>query len=181
MLRLTEIKLPLAHAENALQDAILHTLHITAGDLTRFTVFKRSFDARKAVIMQVYIVDVALSSAALEAALLARHAGHPHIFPTPDMAYHLVGSAPASLPLVSGAVVIAPGGKHLVLRGSANAPVAGLSDAPPENGCRPAADVRGRVVRHRRARDRHRCRRGSRAVRARTIVSGVAVGDHGGA
>ena len=99
MLRLTEIKLPLAHAENALQEALLHTLDITAGDLASFTVFKRSFDARKAVIMQVYIVDVALSSAALEAELLARHAGHPHIFPTPDMAYHPVGSAPASLPL----------------------------------------------------------------------------------
>ena len=99
MLRLTEIKLPLAHAENALQEALLHLLQIAPDDLARFTVFKRSFDARKAVIMQVYIVDVALSSAALEAELLARHAGHPHIFPTPDMAYHPVGSAPASLPL----------------------------------------------------------------------------------
>ena len=36
---------------------------------------------------------------------------------------------------------IAPGGRHLVLRGSALAPVVGLSDAPPENGCRPSADV----------------------------------------
>ena len=39
---------------------------------------------------------------------------------------------------------IAPGGRHLVLRGSALAPVVGLSDAPPENGCRPSADVRFR-------------------------------------
>jgi uncharacterized FAD-dependent dehydrogenase len=99
MLRLTEIKLPLEHAENALQDAILHRLLITPADLADFTVFKRSFDARKAAIMQVYILDVELASAALEAALLDQHAGNPHILPTPDMAYHPVGAAPASLPL----------------------------------------------------------------------------------
>ncbi|HEX5286986.1 MAG TPA: FAD-dependent oxidoreductase, partial [Polaromonas sp.] len=99
MLRLTEIKLPLEHAENALQGAILHTLHITPADLVSFTVFKRSFDARKAVIMQVYIVDVLLASAELEAALLHQHAGNPHILPTPDMVYHPVAQAPAGLPL----------------------------------------------------------------------------------
>jgi uncharacterized protein len=99
MLRLTEIKLPLDHAEKALQAALLHALGITPADLLSFTVFKRSFDARKAVIMQVYIVDVTLASAALEAALLARHAGNPHILPTPDMVYHPVATAPASLPL----------------------------------------------------------------------------------
>ena len=99
MLRLTEIKLPLEHAENALQGAILHTLHITPADLVSFTVFKRSFDARKAVIMQVYIVDVQLASAELEAALLHQHAGNPHILPTPDMVYHPVAQAPAGLPL----------------------------------------------------------------------------------
>jgi hypothetical protein len=99
MLRLTEIKLPLEHAENALKAALLQTLQIPPTDLVRFTMFKRSFDARKAVIMQVYIVDVELASAALEASLLARHAGNPHILPTPDMAYHPVGVAPASLPL----------------------------------------------------------------------------------
>ena len=98
MLRLTEIKLPLAHADDALQEALLQTLHIAKSDLARFTVFKRSFDARKAEIMQVYIVDVELTSAALEAALLARHAGNPHIFVTPDMAYCPVGTAPAGLP-----------------------------------------------------------------------------------
>jgi uncharacterized protein len=99
MLRLTEIKLPLEHAENALQEALFHTLSITPAELLSFTVFKRSFDARKAVIMQVYIVDVALASATLEAALLARHAGSPHILATPDMAYHPVAQAPANLPL----------------------------------------------------------------------------------
>jgi uncharacterized FAD-dependent dehydrogenase len=99
MLRLTEIKLPLDHAEQALLEALLHALDIAPAELLSFTVFKRSFDARKAVIMQVYIVDVVLASAALEAALLARHGGNPHILPTPDMAYHPVATAPASLPL----------------------------------------------------------------------------------
>ena len=98
MLRLTEIKLPLAHADDALQAAILHTLGIQSTELTGFTVFKRSFDARKAELMQVYIVDVELAGAALDAALLTRHAGNPHILPKPDMAYHPVGQAPAHLP-----------------------------------------------------------------------------------
>jgi uncharacterized FAD-dependent dehydrogenase len=68
-------------------------------------VFKRSFDARKAAIMQVYIVDLELTDAALEATLLVQHASNPHIFPTPDMAYRPVGQAPASLqrrPVVVG-------------------------------------------------------------------------------
>ena len=115
MLRLTEIKLPLGHAENALRDALLQTLHLTPGDLASFTVFKRSFDARKAVIMQVYIVDVDLADVALEAELLARHAGNPHIFATPDMAYHPVGSAPASLPLRPVVIGFGPCGMFAAL------------------------------------------------------------------
>ena len=115
MLRLTEIKLPLEHAENALQEAIFHTLHITPAELARFTVFKRSFDARKAVIMQVYIVDVTLSDAALEAELLATHTGNPHIFPTPDMAYHPVGHAPARLPLRPVVIGFGPCGMFAAL------------------------------------------------------------------
>ena len=136
MLRLTEIKLPLAHAENALQDAILHTLNITPDDLASFTVFKRSFDARKAEIMQVYIVDVELASAAQEAALLARHAGNPHIFPTPDMAYHPVGSAPASLPLRPVVVGFGPCGMFAAL-------------VLAQMGFRPIVLERGKTVRER--------------------------------
>jgi two-component system chemotaxis response regulator CheB len=40
-----------------------------------------------------------------------------------------------------GTVYIAPGGKHLVLRGSAGNIITSLNEQPPENGCRPAADV----------------------------------------
>jgi len=45
------------------------------------------------------------------------------------------------MPLQSGHVLIAPGGRHLLLRGASSAPIAGLTDQPPENGCRPSADV----------------------------------------
>jgi two-component system chemotaxis response regulator CheB len=43
--------------------------------------------------------------------------------------------------LDAGVVYIAPGGKHLLLRGSPNAATTGLTEQPPENGCRPSADV----------------------------------------
>jgi uncharacterized FAD-dependent dehydrogenase len=136
MLRLTEIKLPLGHADNALQGALLQTLHITPDDLAGFTVFKRSFDARKAVIMQVYILDVELVSTALEAALLARHAGNPHIFPTPDMAYHPVGTAPAGLPLRPVVVGFGPCGMFAAL-------------VLAQMGFRPIVLERGKTVRER--------------------------------
>jgi two-component system, chemotaxis family, protein-glutamate methylesterase/glutaminase len=38
-------------------------------------------------------------------------------------------------------VYVAPGGRHLLVRGDAKTPTMGLTDQPPENGCRPAADV----------------------------------------
>ncbi len=136
MLRLTEIKLPLGHADNALPDAIFHTLNITPDDLAGFTVFKRSFDARKAVIMQVYILDVELVSTALEAALLARHAGNPHIFLTPDMAYYPVGTAPAGLPLRPVVVGFGPCGMFAAL-------------VLAQMGFRPIVLERGKTVRER--------------------------------
>ncbi len=88
MLRLNEIKLPLDHPETAIQDAILKKLNITAADLIRYTIFKRSFDARKkGKIILVYIVDV---ETAKEKALLQRFKKDPHVVPTPDMAYRPV-------------------------------------------------------------------------------------------
>ena len=115
MLRLTEIKLPLDHAEDALPAAILHTLGITPAELASHTVFKRSFDARKSVIMQVYIVDVALVDTSREAALLAQHSGNPHIFASPDMRYQSVGAAPAGLALRPVVVGFGPCGMFAAL------------------------------------------------------------------
>ena len=44
-------------------------------------------------------------------------------------------------PLEPATVFVAPGGRHLVLRGTAELPLLGLNDQPPENGCRPSVDV----------------------------------------
>jgi uncharacterized protein len=98
MIRLTELKLPLDHAEGALAALIARTLGIRTDQIEKFDIHKRSFDARKAELLQVFIVDLAVTPS-LEADLLARHAGNPHILPSPDMAYHPVGTAPTSLPL----------------------------------------------------------------------------------
>ncbi len=89
----------LNHAEDALPALIAQTLGITAAGIQTIHVHKRSFDARKAELLKVYIVDVALADPSQEPLLLARHAGNPHILPSPDMAYRPVGQAPAGLPL----------------------------------------------------------------------------------
>ena len=98
MIRLTELKLPLDHAADALPQLIARTLGINASDITRYTVFKHSFDARKAALIQVYIADIEVAPT-LEATLLTQFEGHLHIFATPDMAYHPVGQAPAHVAL----------------------------------------------------------------------------------
>ncbi|MFZ4480866.1 MAG: NAD(P)/FAD-dependent oxidoreductase [Rhodoferax sp.] len=104
MIRLTELKLPLEHAEDALPALIAKTLDIAPAELRSFTVFKRSIDARKAELIQVYIVDLEVS-AALQTLLLEKFAGNPHILDAPDLVYHPVGQAPAGLvarPVVVG-------------------------------------------------------------------------------
>ncbi len=108
MIRVSEIKLPLAQAERPdepLRAAVLALLQIPADELERVEVFKRSFDARKADLMAVYIVDVALADPAREAAVLARLARHPHVMPTPDMAWRppvVADTPPAVRPVVIG-------------------------------------------------------------------------------
>jgi two-component system, chemotaxis family, protein-glutamate methylesterase/glutaminase len=49
-------------------------------------------------------------------------------------------------PIVPGKIVIAPGGKHLVLKRQGTAIVGQLTEDPPENFCRPAVDVLFRSV-----------------------------------
>ncbi|MEI6734958.1 MAG: NAD(P)/FAD-dependent oxidoreductase [Comamonadaceae bacterium] len=104
MIRLTELKLPLEHAADALPALIAHTLGIDGTNLGPFTIFKRSIDARKADLVQVYIVDLELA-APLEAALLTKFAGNPHIFAAPDLVYQPVAQAPTDFgprPVVVG-------------------------------------------------------------------------------
>jgi uncharacterized FAD-dependent dehydrogenase len=98
MIRISEIKLPLqaaAEPDAQLRASAAKTLGLPESDLARVEVFKRSFDARKADLMAVYIVDVTLSDPSQEGRLLAMHEGHPHVASTPDMAWHPPVQAPA--------------------------------------------------------------------------------------
>ncbi|RZL03044.1 MAG: NAD(P)/FAD-dependent oxidoreductase [Rubrivivax sp.] len=91
MLRLTELRLPLNHAEDALRPAIVARLGLDDAGLVSFTVFKRSYDARKkSAVVLIYTVDCELAD---EPAVLARFGGDPHVRPTPDTSYHFVGHA----------------------------------------------------------------------------------------
>ena len=138
MLRITDIKLPLDHAESALRDAILARLGIAADALAGFTVAKRSYDARKrGAIVLIYSVDV---ETPLEAELLRRlqDADTPlrHVVPTPDTTYRFVARAQGELPLRPIVVGMGPCGLF-----------AGLVLA--QMGFRPIILERGKEVRER--------------------------------
>ena len=122
MIRLSELKLPLdnipaehrraadapaetdddrtppPHPVQALTQLAAQALGVAPEAIAQLQVFKRSFDARKAELLAVYIVDVALTDAAQELPLLAQHEKHPHIQPTPDMTWRAPGHAPAGWP-----------------------------------------------------------------------------------
>ncbi len=92
MLRLTELRLPLNHTEDALRPAIMARLGLDEADLSSFAVFKRSYDARKkSAVVLIYTVDCELAN---ESAVLAQFSGDPHVRPTPDTSYHFMGHAP---------------------------------------------------------------------------------------
>ena len=88
MLRLNEVKLPLEHDEAALPAAILARLGIDAADLLGFTVFKRSYDARKrSAVVLIYSLHIEVKN---EAAVLARLQHDVHLMPAPDTDYKFV-------------------------------------------------------------------------------------------
>ncbi|MCB1616271.1 MAG: NAD(P)/FAD-dependent oxidoreductase [Pseudomonadales bacterium] len=97
MLRINELSLPLDHPPQALRQAIVLRLGVDDADLLSYTVFKRSYDARKknTEIRFVYILDVALRD---EQFVLSRFERDQHIRVSPDMDYYPVGSAPDVLP-----------------------------------------------------------------------------------
>lgn len=103
MLRLTEIKLPLNHDENAINAAILQKLALQPEQLHSVSVFKRGFDARKKSDIQlIYTLDIEVDN---EAALLKKFAKDQHVKPSPDTSYKFVATAPATLterPIVIG-------------------------------------------------------------------------------
>ena len=92
MLRLTDVTLPLDHAETALKDAVLARLDMSPSDLLELTIFRRGYDARKkSAILLVYTVDVTVQD---EAAILARCKPGAKITRTPVMDYQFVAHAP---------------------------------------------------------------------------------------
>jgi len=119
VIRLSELKLPLSalpveerraadapaeteadrqlppHPIDALRTLAAEALGISTDAIATLDVFKRSFDARKADILAVFIVDVQVAPAS-EVVLLAQHANHAHIALTPDMAYQPAAHAPAN-------------------------------------------------------------------------------------
>ncbi|WP_395667924.1 NAD(P)/FAD-dependent oxidoreductase [Rhodoferax sp.] len=128
MIRLSELKLPLSalpvdarraadapseteadrapapHPLAELTRLAAIALSVKPAQIEQLQVFKRSFDARKADLVVVYIADITLPTA-LEAQLLRQHAGNPHISASPDMAYRLCAQAPTQLaqrPVVVG-------------------------------------------------------------------------------
>jgi len=134
MLRLTEIKLPLAHAEGEIKAAILKRLCLNEDELIDYVVFKRGVDARKPrAILFAYTLDVTVRE---EAAVLAKFASDQHIRVAPDTSYHFVAHAPVELP--SRPVVIGMGPAGLF---------AGLLLA--QMGFRPLILERGKAVRER--------------------------------
>jgi hypothetical protein len=105
MLRLSDLKLPLDHADEALPVAICERLGIPRADLIDYAVWRRGWDARKkAHILLIYTVDMTLRD---EAAVLARFADDHNVRPTPDTEYKFVAQAPdpctGPRPIVVGA------------------------------------------------------------------------------
>ena len=95
MIRITELRLPINHPHEALEEAILKRLQLDSKNLISFEIFKRSYDARKNVALAfIYTVDCSIKN---EAAVLKQFANDSHIRPSPDTRYHFVAKAPESI------------------------------------------------------------------------------------
>ena len=98
MLRISEIQLPLNHTESDLPVAIAHRLKITADELLEFSIYKRSYDARKKGNIQlIYQVDVKLDQS-LEQRILESTATLHRVGPSPDTNYKFVAQAATDFP-----------------------------------------------------------------------------------
>ncbi len=103
MIRLSNIQLPLDHNDTAIEKSVLALLNISAEQLVSINVFRRGYDARKKTnIMLIYTLDVETT---LNESLLAQFAEHQQVKETPDLEYHPVAQAPATLterPIIIG-------------------------------------------------------------------------------
>jgi len=160
MIRVSELKLPLTalpaaapkrdeaapgeHAESsphpldALQAAAAEKLGITPADIASLAVHKRSFDARKAALLAVFIVDVELADPTTEPELLLRHERSSHVRATPDTTWRPVTPPDGAWPHHERPVVVGFGPCGLF---------AALALA--QMGLRPRVLERGRDVRRR--------------------------------
>jgi uncharacterized FAD-dependent dehydrogenase len=95
VLRLSELRLPLDHGPDDLEQAVLRYLKIPRARLLDCQLVKRSVDARRRDRIQlIYSVDVALDG---EAALMRRRHGDRRLRPTPDTHYRYVARAPEGI------------------------------------------------------------------------------------
>jgi uncharacterized FAD-dependent dehydrogenase len=94
-----EDRIPPPHPEAALRQLAAMALGIATADIATLDVFKRSFDARKAELLAVFIVDITLTDVQAEADLLLKFEQNSHIQPTPDMTWQ----PPCHAPLGFGA------------------------------------------------------------------------------
>src|SRR5262249_6690485 len=134
MLRLTQIKLDLDHAEGEIKAAVLKRLDLKPQDLISYSVYRRAVDARKrSAIVLTYTLDI---EARNEAALLQRFARDRNVGLAPDESYHLKARAPA-----------APAQRPVVIGTGPCGLFAGLVLA--QMGFRPLILERGKVVRER--------------------------------
>lgn len=105
MIRLNQVKLPLDHSEDALQQFVLHKLNISAQQLVGIHVFKRGYDARKRnVITLIYALDITLQDVD-ETAILKGLEKDQNVRISPDTDYKYVAQAPRDLserPIIIG-------------------------------------------------------------------------------
>ncbi len=97
-----EDRIPPPHPEAALRQLAAKALGIDDAHIASLHVFKRSFDARKAALLAVFIVDITLDPDLDEAALLLQFEKNPHIQPTPDMRWQPPCQAPEGFGAAEG-------------------------------------------------------------------------------
>ena len=138
MLRITELKLPLNHAEADLSDALIARLEIKPEALLKFIVFRRGYDSRKKADVQlVYTLDAEVAPAH-EAYLLKKFRKDLHVGVTPDTSYKFVTRPEAFTEKALRPVVIGLGPCGML---------AGLILA--QMGLKPIILERGKIVRER--------------------------------
>jgi uncharacterized protein len=106
MIRITEIRLPVGHSPEALEEALLKRLHLQPANLISFEMYKRSYDARKNTTLSfIYTVDLVVEN---EDRVLEQFADDMHVGPTPDTSYHFVADAQQIVPHVNAATFLRP-------------------------------------------------------------------------